>query len=83
MPLGFKLPGFEAPDSSATAATEALPSPLDGLPPDSSHAGQFTSRSTDTGKGGLVSSATMAPDADLDIEERPPYIHVGASRNGS
>ncbi|KAJ3495704.1 hypothetical protein NLG97_g3207 [Lecanicillium saksenae] len=74
MLLGFKALGFGAPDPSATA-TEAS-SPLVGLPSDSRDAGQFASQFTDTGKGGLVSTHAMAPDEDLDIEGRPPYIHA-------
>lgn len=74
MPLGFKALGFEAPDPSATA-TEAA-SPLAGLPSDSRDAGQIASQFNDTGKGGLVSTHSMAPDEDFDIEGRPPYIHV-------
>lgn len=90
MPLGFKALGFEAPDPSVTA-TEASSSshppppssPLPGLPSDSRHAGQFTSRFTDAQKGGSVMAHAMAPDEDdLDIEGRPPYIHVRFPRHG-
>lgn len=74
MPLGFKALGFEAPDPSATAT--AASSPFPGLTSDSRHAEQFAGQSTDTGKGGLMSTEAMGPEADLELEGRPPYLHV-------
>ncbi|OAA77000.1 Mitochondrial carrier domain protein [Akanthomyces lecanii RCEF 1005] len=74
MPLGFKALGFEAPDPSATAT--ATSSPFPDLTSDSRHAEQFAGQSTDTGKGGLVSTDAMGPEADLDLEGRPPYLHA-------
>ncbi len=74
MPLGFKALGFEAPDPSATAT--AASSSFPDLTSDSRHAEQFAGQSTDTGKGGLVSTDAMGPEADLDLEGRPPYLHV-------
>ncbi|EGX90770.1 mitochondrial carrier protein, putative [Cordyceps militaris CM01] len=74
MPLGFKALGFEAPDPSATAT--AASSPLPGLPSDARDEGQPPRHLTDPGNGGLVSTDSMSPEQDLDIEGRPPYSHA-------
>ncbi|OAA60773.1 Mitochondrial carrier domain protein [Cordyceps fumosorosea ARSEF 2679] len=77
MLLGFKALGFEPPDPSATATAAASSSPLADLPSNSRHAEQFARHTTThAGHGGLVSTDSMSPEEDLEVEGRPPYIHA-------